>query len=134
MKRPYIIFIFMLIFNAVTWWSNFVPIFAESTALTPFNNTQLITALNGTATATNWDAGTAGLFGDVKAGMVEITKLTEFATGFSGIWGEALGSIDPSHSLTSVWLFIDAMMIIWTVIFWLLFVDIITGGRIFGSS
>ncbi len=134
MKRPYVIFFFMLIFNAVTWWSNYVPMFTGSTGFTPFNNTQLITALNGTDTAQNWDAGNAGTFGDVKAGMIEVTKLTNFATGFSGIWGDALGSVDPAHGLTSVWLFVDGMMIVWTVMFWLLFVDIITGGRIFGNS
>jgi hypothetical protein len=115
----------MFMLNATTVLVNGLPIWGSSELLDPYNQTQLDSSLDGWNMSDSWDPPeSGGLFGDVKAGLENLDRLQAFIEAF------------PSILMSFEWiptLWITYFSTVWSFVWWLSVLDLITGGKIFGS-
>jgi hypothetical protein len=114
----------MFILNTTTIFVDSLDIWGGIEDPTPYNTSQLEESLNGTEQAQNWDPPeSGGLFGDVKAGLQALDRFRSFIYAFPNI----LANVGVPDQL--IILFNN----IWTVFWFISIVDLIMGGKIFGT-
>jgi len=124
MRRGFMIIFFMFTLNTSTLLVSSLPIWGGEVDGISYNSSQLAEALNATEAGDNWDPPeSGGLFGDVKASLEMLDRLDSFIRAFPDIWA------DIGLSSELVIIFSD----VWAFIWWISIVDMISGGKIFGS-
>lgn len=129
MRRGYFIFIVMFTLSLVSSFVNTLPMFAQAQSIeSGAGASQMQSALNGTDILNNWvPSSTSGIYGDLKAGAVNLNRLTTFITSFPNIW-RSLMPINDTYSEALISVFSG----LWGLIWFLTVVDLISGGRIYG--
>jgi len=124
MRRGFMIIFFMFLLNTATVLVNGLPIWGGIDTGPQYNSSQLTDSLNSTELGDNWDPPeSGGLFGDVKAAIQMLKRLNNFITAFPQMWA------DLSLPAYLVAIFGD----VWAFVWWLSILDLISGGKIFGS-
>lgn len=123
MKRGIFLILCMFTLNCATIFVNNIPLFEGVETLDPYDPEQITEALNASEMQDRWDPPeSGGLFGDVKATLQNLKRLDQFIVTFPAMWLE----LGLPQSLVNIF------ASLWSFIWWLSILDMISGGKIFG--